>query len=237
MVINRDKHNKFIVESFKPVQIQDSTQDNNSGTSSNQSQSSTQGSNSQSSGSTTIIYQGGMTWAQEQKLEGIEEGAQVNQNAFSFITIDNNGVTNQLPADQQTDSFTIKSNTPIELTLVDDVIQINYIWPEPILNLNELLDVDSTNLINEGILKFNTTTSKWEIVDGSDLATRTWVLTQLEPYATQQYVINKIDELIGAAPGALDTLEELAQALGDDPNFATTVTNLIAGVDDRNIDK
>jgi hypothetical protein len=37
-----------------------------------------------------------------------------------------------------------------------------------------------------------------------------------------------IDALIAAAPGALDTLNELAAALGDDPNFATTVTNALA---------
>ncbi|WP_281692981.1 hypothetical protein [Agathobaculum desmolans] len=46
--------------------------------------------------------------------------------------------------------------------------------------------------------------------------------------ATTAFVNAAILRLIGAAPGALDTLEELANALGDDPNFATTVTNLIA---------
>lgn len=35
--------------------------------------------------------------------------------------------------------------------------------------------------------------------------------------------------LVDAAPGALDTLNELAAALGDDPNFATTITNALAG--------
>jgi hypothetical protein len=35
--------------------------------------------------------------------------------------------------------------------------------------------------------------------------------------------------LINAAPGALDTLAELAAALGDDPDFAATVTNGLAG--------
>ena len=40
-------------------------------------------------------------------------------------------------------------------------------------------------------------------------------------------VENKITEVIGTAPAALDTLEELAAALGDDPNFATTVVNQI----------
>ena len=38
----------------------------------------------------------------------------------------------------------------------------------------------------------------------------------------------KIDDLVDAAPGALDTLNELAAALGDDANFSTTVTNSIA---------
>ena len=40
----------------------------------------------------------------------------------------------------------------------------------------------------------------------------------------------KIDALVGAAPAALDTLNELATALGDDANFSTTVTNQIAAI-------
>lgn len=42
-------------------------------------------------------------------------------------------------------------------------------------------------------------------------------------------ISNAINNLVNAAPGALDTLDELAAALGDDANFATTVTNLIGG--------
>ena len=38
----------------------------------------------------------------------------------------------------------------------------------------------------------------------------------------------KIDEILDSAPGSLDTLNELAAALGDDPNFATTMTNNLA---------
>ena len=48
-------------------------------------------------------------------------------------------------------------------------------------------------------------------------------------YTTTTYVDNAISDLIDAAPGALDTLNELAAALGDDPNFATTMTNALAG--------
>lgn len=37
-----------------------------------------------------------------------------------------------------------------------------------------------------------------------------------------------VDAVVDAAPGTLDTLNELAAALGDDPNFSTTITNAIA---------
>jgi hypothetical protein len=46
--------------------------------------------------------------------------------------------------------------------------------------------------------------------------------------ANKGYVDTQITNLIAAAPGALNTLDELAAALGDDANFATTVTNSIA---------
>ena len=41
------------------------------------------------------------------------------------------------------------------------------------------------------------------------------------------YVNSEVSSLVDSAPGTLDTLNELAAALGDDPNFATTVTTLI----------
>ena len=46
--------------------------------------------------------------------------------------------------------------------------------------------------------------------------------------ATISYVDTEIANLIDSAPGALDTLNELAAALGDDANFSTTVTNNLA---------
>jgi hypothetical protein len=41
-------------------------------------------------------------------------------------------------------------------------------------------------------------------------------------------ITSAVNALVNGAPGALDTLDELAQALGDDANFATTVTNALA---------
>jgi hypothetical protein len=46
--------------------------------------------------------------------------------------------------------------------------------------------------------------------------------------ATKNYVDTTVAAVIDAAPAALDTLNELAAALGDDANFATTITNSIA---------
>lgn len=48
-------------------------------------------------------------------------------------------------------------------------------------------------------------------------------------YATTQDVTDAISNLVDAAPGTLNTLNELAAALGDDPNFATTITTAIGG--------
>ena len=47
--------------------------------------------------------------------------------------------------------------------------------------------------------------------------------------ANTEFVMRAITSLIDSSPEALNTLNELAQALGNDPNFATTVTNALAG--------
>lgn len=181
MVIDRNKHNIYVATGFQP------TQQTTVGNAQQSSSSDTTGSSSSGStgSSSTIVINGGggMTSAQEEKLSGIEAGAQVNQNAYSNITILNGTVeAGTITAQVETDTAKISTITPLVCNLIDGVIQLTF---------------DDTN------------------------------------YATKQYVIDSIDDLIGAAPGALDTLEELAQALGDDPNFATTVTNMIASVTSR----
>ncbi|SKC23416.1 Phage Tail Collar Domain [Kosakonia radicincitans] len=47
--------------------------------------------------------------------------------------------------------------------------------------------------------------------------------------ATTAFVKAAIAALVASSPAALDTLNELAAALGNDPNFATTMTNALAG--------
>ena len=53
--------------------------------------------------------------------------------------------------------------------------------------------------------------------------------TNTTQIATTAYVQTEINDLIASAPGALDTLNELASALGNDASFSTTVTNSLAG--------
>jgi hypothetical protein len=53
------------------------------------------------------------------------------------------------------------------------------------------------------------------------------VSIDLSAYDTSSEVTDKINAIVGAAPGTLDTLNELAAALGNDENFSTTVATSI----------
>ena len=82
----------------------------------------------------------------------------------------------------------------------------------------ELQDI-SVNTLPAGSngLSYNSTTGVFDFTP-----------VNLSTYATQTYVDTEIANLVNSAPTALDTLDELAAALNDDANFATTVTNSLA---------
>ncbi|MDE0922368.1 hypothetical protein [Aurantimonas coralicida] len=68
----------------------------------------------------------------------------------------------------------------------------------------------------------------------SDGATRKATISQLLTFlvsnmAVSDAVQDALDALIAGAPGALDTFNEIAAAIGDDANYATTVANALAG--------
>ena len=86
--------------------------------------------------------------------------------------------------------------------------------------------LDASQTISNKLLSSNTL--------GSDLAAGGFTVSGLatpsanSDAATKAYVDTQVSNLVDSAPGTLDTLNELAAALGDDPNFATTITNSIA---------
>jgi hypothetical protein len=55
----------------------------------------------------------------------------------------------------------------------------------------------------------------------------------LNDYATESYVTTAVENLVDGAPGLLDTLNELAAAINDDANYATTLTSALAGKQDN----
>lgn len=63
---------------------------------------------------------------------------------------------------------------------------------------------------------------------GITLAGSGSVAVDTSTIATRSYVDTAVGNLVDSAPGALDTLNELAAALGDDASFSTTVTNSLA---------
>lgn len=62
---------------------------------------------------------------------------------------------------------------------------------------------------------------------GKASSSHTHVSSQITDFNSA--VDSRVQNIVGAAPAALDTLDELAQALGDDANFAGTVTTALAG--------
>lgn len=59
------------------------------------------------------------------------------------------------------------------------------------------------------------------------------VIPSIEGLATETYVDGKVADLVASAPETLDTLKELADALGNDADFATTITTSIGNKVDK----
>lgn len=241
------------------------------------------------SGGTTIIYQQGggtgLTDAQKQKLDGIQEGAEVNQNAYSKVRL-NGSDTLIIEAKNKTDilnmsgvypiAIAINGNGGLDFTVSSDQSNTNSVVTQSQLKaaIDQLekdkywkvdadgklyteLDVYShkeisaygagtgggstggagalyecADVLRDGdkvkgaevgsVLSYNGT--HWYAIPQSA------IVPDLSGYATKSYVSQEINDLIGGAPGTLDTLKEIAEALGNDPNFATTITNMINNI-------
>lgn len=90
--------------------------------------------------------------------------------------------------------------------------------------LDELHDVLIASKQDGQALVYEASSGLWKnkFVDYNTLLNKPTLVTQTD-------INNAIAALVDTAPATLDTLNELAAALGDDPNFATTITNSLAG--------
>lgn len=247
------------------------------------------GDDSVQSGGTTIIYQQGggtgLTDAQKQKLDGIQEGAEVNQNAYSKVRLNGSDAL-IIEAKNKTDilnmsgvypiAIAINGNGGLDFTVSSDQSNTNSVVTQSQLKaaIDQLekdkywkvdadgklyteLDVYShkeisaygagtgggstggagalyecADVLRDGdkvkgaevgsVLSYNGT--HWYAIPQSA------IVPDLSGYATKSYVSQEINDLIGGAPGTLDTLKEIAEALGNNPNFATTVTEMINNI-------
>lgn len=130
---------------------------------------------------------------------------------------------------------------PIEFSVGADNVE---------LSLNQIRDVSAPTPADNEILQYNSSSGQWEnnILNSNDIFegdtnkfyTDTRVQSYLNsiPYATEAYVdsttstlVNSaISSLVDGAPDALNTLNELAAALGDDENIAATLATQIANL-------
>ena len=79
------------------------------------------------------------------------------------------------------------------------------------------------------LLKDGSVTTQDITITGIPTAPTPSAGTNTTQLATTSFVRTEITNLVNSAPSTLDTLNELATALGNDANFSTTVTNSLAG--------
>lgn len=96
-------------------------------------------------------------------------------------------------------------------------------------------DLSALNTTAKGnlVLAVNELVAEIAALDGAsidDLVTaldKTWSSTKIDSELTDR-IADAIAGITNGAPGALDTLDELSAALGDDANFAATITAALA---------
>lgn len=129
---------------------------------------------------------------------------------------------------------------------LDQLVKLDSSGKLPAIDGSQLTGVSSGSLVNSGVnagtYKSVTVNSKGIITAGTNPTTLLgYGITDADTSAQVTIKVNNavstaVSGLVNSAPGLLDTLDELANALGDDPNFATTVANNIATKVTKNAD-
>ena len=150
------------------------------------------------------LTQKNFTTALYNKLNAIEAGAQVNNPDFARVTINASEIISAAVGG----SFALDFIGAVTVEVAESTASIT------IPDMTYSLPIATAAALG-GV----------KVGSGLSINAGTGVLSLAAGYATETYVNTAVAAVIDAAPAALDTLNELAAALGDDANFATTVTN------------
>ena len=140
------------------------------------------------------------------------------------------------------------NNTPIEIITIVTKNTFLYFWSKLKLILNNKVDKEagkglSTNDLTDALVtkinnasdfdgNYNSLTNKPSINSIEIAGAKSLADLGIQPagnYQTEAQVRAIMAEIVNSAPATLDTLQELAAALGNDANFATTMTTALAG--------
>jgi pyridoxal/pyridoxine/pyridoxamine kinase len=146
--------------------------------------------------------------------------------------------TNSYIATKTDDTVALATNTALR-TLISDRIQVanvtgtyvtNTVFQSALANTNSYIATESAriDLVNTNLTGTNTALrtliSDRIQVANADSKYATWSSLTSTNTAIRAYVDTEVAAIVNSAPVTLNTLNELADALGDDPNFATTLT-------------
>ncbi len=133
-----------------------------------------------------------------------------NLTSGSLVYLNNSGGVTQTKS-----STTIKigvATSTTEIFLFSSSSIDTYVLNESKIDRSDLSVINSTPS-GDGVLNYNSFTGVFSMT-----------FPDLSSFATQTFVNNQINTLVDGAPGTLDTLNELAAALNDNENFASSIT-------------
>lgn len=157
-----------------------------------------------------------------QKLFNLTKGSYRQGLGALSIFVFGSKLSNDAFVETSSTSFTLKTGLSEGDVVLVEYIQLINVQPYPIHSNEHLSDGDDPIPL--------ATTSKEGLMAASDKSKIDNSYTKTQVDAAISAAING---LINGAPGALDTLIELSAALGNDPNFATTITNTLANKVDK----
>lgn len=166
-----------------------------------------------------IKYYNGVTWDYLNQMD--EQNEQLNEILERLQELEQNTSSSYTFTNGSDGSFTVNDG--------DSDQKVTIGKPATAGTADKALSVEWANVANKTVAS----TASDGLMSSTDKTNLTNLVNNTNGYQTAQQVQQSISNVIGSAPDALDTLYELAEALDNDPNFATTITNQIGQKADK----